>query len=133
MSIQKVLSFSKYGNWDTDNDPTTPQEMHDFMENQNNVLTALASRLWQPNTVHYSGDVIFSPSMKNGVVAKCVSGGTTGATEPAWGSIGDTYTDGECKWQITDLKGDKGDSGATDGIVFSVGENNMLHIEVGGQ
>ena len=100
MSIEKVLNFSDgYGNYSTDANPTTYEDMHTFMGNQSNVLQAITNALlWQPSTAYKVGDVVLAPSM-NGYVAKCTKAGTSGSEEPAtWGT--GTVTDNTVTWTM---------------------------------
>ena len=100
MSIEKVLSFSDgYGNYSTDANPTTYEDMYTFTENQSNVLQAIATAvLWQPSTSYKVGDIVLAPSM-NGYVAKCTTAGTSGSEEPVtWGT--GTVTDNTVTWTM---------------------------------
>ncbi len=104
MSIEKALNFNDgYGNYKTDPNPTTYSDMHTFMENQNNVLLALASLIWQPSTAYAVGDVVWAPSM-NGYHARCTKAGTSGTSVPTW-KLGSSVTDGGVTW-VTERQND---------------------------
>ena len=108
MSIEKCKDFEKdgYGTWDDSSKPTTYANMYDFMKNQNNVVMALSSGLWQPSTAYTAGQVVHSPSLPAGCKATCTTEGTTGSTEPKWTAYGTTVTDGTVKWKVeTDVQG----------------------------
>ena len=94
MSIEKALDFNNgYGNYSGDVKPTTQADMYRFMENQNNVLMALAGAvLWQPSTAYKVGDVVRAPSM-NGYHARCTVAGTSGSDAPSW-NLGGVTMDG---------------------------------------
>ena len=108
MSIEKCKDFEKdgYGTWDDSSKPTTFANMYDFMKNQNNVVMALSSGLWQPSTAYTAGQVVHSPSLPAGCKATCTTEGTSGSTEPKWTAYGTTVTDGTVKWKVeTDVQG----------------------------
>ena len=108
MSIEKCKDFEKdgYGTWDDSSKPTTYANMYDFMKNQNNVVMALSSGLWQPSTAYTAGQVVHSPSLPAGCKATCTTEGTSGSTEPGWTAYGTTVTDGTVKWAVeTDVQG----------------------------
>ena len=108
MTIEKCKDFEKdgYGTWDDSSKPTTYANMYDFMKNQNNVVKALSSGLWQPSTAYTAGQVVHSPSLPAGCKATCTTAGTTGSTEPKWTAYGTTMTDGTVKWKVeTDVQG----------------------------
>ncbi len=100
MSIQKALDFNNgYGNYSGDVKPTTQADMYRFMENQNNVLMALADAvLWQPSTAYKVGDVVRAPSM-NGYHARCTVAGTSGSDAPSW-NFGGVTMDGTVTWTL---------------------------------
>ena len=100
MSIQKSLDFNNgYGNYSGDVKPTTQADMYRFMENQNNVLMALAGAvLWQPSTAYKVGDVVHAPSM-NGYHARCTVAGTSGSDTPSW-NLGGVTMDGGVTWVL---------------------------------
>lgn len=100
MSIQKALDFNNgYGNYSGDAKPTTQADMYRFMENQNNVVMALADAvLWQPSTAYNVGDVVRAPSM-NGYHARCTVAGTSGSDAPSW-SLGGVTMDGSVTWVL---------------------------------
>ena len=158
MSKKLVIFEGNYDHWDSDIDPTTPQEMQDYLENQNAMMVSLCARLWQPDTDYKVNDVVFSPSIEGGKTAKCVYAGTSGSSEPGWGSTV-KIQDGTCQWIICELyslrvgKGLRSENNElrTDfnieeyaktvevnkklddqvgNIVFSVGKNNKLHISL---
>ena len=105
MTIEKCKDFEKdgYGTWDDSSKPTTYANMYDFMKNQNNVVMALSSGLWQPSTAYTAGQVVHSPSLPAGCKATCTTEGTSGSTEPGWTAYGTTVTDGTVKWAVDDM------------------------------
>lgn len=108
MTIEKCKDFEKdgYGTWDDSSKPTTYANMYDFMKNQNNVVMALSSGLWQPSTAYTAGQVVRSPSLPAGCKATCTTEGASGSTEPNWTAYGTTVTDGTVKWKVeTDVQG----------------------------
>ena len=108
MTIEKCKDFIKdgYGTWDDSSKPTTYANMYDFMKNQNNVVMALSSGLWQPSTAYTAGQVVHSTSLPAGCKATCTTEGTSGSTEPNWTAYGTTVTDGTVKWKVeTDVQG----------------------------
>jgi hypothetical protein len=53
---------------------------------------------WAALTVYVLDDVT-RPTTRNGYVYRCTTGGTSGASEPVWGTIpGGTTNDGTCVW-----------------------------------
>ena len=93
MSLPKCLDFSNYNRYPSDENPTTDDDIQTFLENQNHLMQVLVSRLWQPETQLVVGQVIYSPSMKSGLVAVVVTAGKTGTSEPTWGTDGSSVTD----------------------------------------
>ena len=83
MSLPKCLDFSNYNRYPSDENPTTDDDIQTFLENQNQLMQVLVSRLWQPETQLVVGQVIYSPSMKSGLVAVVV----TAATRPGLGAF----------------------------------------------
>lgn len=74
---------------------TTQAQMQEFIRNNSDVLKCLVSFLWQPQTQYVVNDVIKSPNMPAGLVAKVTKAGTTSSSEPSWSStIGATINDG---------------------------------------
>jgi hypothetical protein len=53
---------------------------------------------WQPNTPYAVGQVV-RPPVGNGLVFRCVAGGSSAAFQPSWPSLGLTVTDGTATWQ----------------------------------
>lgn len=86
MSVPKCLDFSNYNRYPSDENPTTDDDMQTFLENQNQLMQVLVSKLWQPETRLVVGQVIYSPSMKSDLVAIVVTAGKTGTSEPTWGT-----------------------------------------------
>lgn len=159
MSVEKVYDFDDgYGNWEDDNNPTTYSELHDFMANQNKAILNLAKRMWQPSTEYKVGDIVFSPDMENGKMARCVYAGTSGETEPPWGSL-HNIQDNKCVWLMAELGGIKvGDSlvikdnrletnfnigeyaktravddkfaNRLDNLVFSLTKDGLVHVDI---
>ncbi len=122
MSIEKALNFNDgYGNYKTDPNPTTYSDMHTFMANQNNVLLALASLIWQPSTAYNVGDVVWAPSM-NGYHARCTVAGITGTSVPTW-TAGSTVTDGTVTWAVEKYGTGSGGSVTVDSALSSTSTN----------
>lgn len=93
MSVPKCLDFSNYNKYPSEANPTTDDDMQTFLENQNQLMQVLVSKLWQPETQLLVGQVIYSPSMGSGLVAIVVTAGKTGTSEPTWGTDGSSVTD----------------------------------------
>ena len=98
--IPKILDFNNYNRYPGDDNPTTDADMQDFLSNQNTILTAIADRLWQPETLYSVGDIVASPSMPAGLVAVCVIAGATSDVEPAWTGNETTVVDNYCTWEM---------------------------------
>lgn len=79
-----------------------------ILENHNkdplahNLLAAL--HLWQPTHVYAVGDICYSPSGASYKFFECTVAGISGATEPIWGTVGSTVTDGSAQWAVRDLR-----------------------------
>ncbi len=55
--------------------------------------------LWTSSTAYALGDVVHPPTI-NGFVYECVTAGTSGATEPGWGTTQDAvFADGTVTWK----------------------------------
>ena len=98
--IPKILDFNNYNRYPGDDNPTTDADMQDFLSNQNTILTAIADRLWQPETLYSVGDIVASPSMPPGLVAVCVIAGATSDVEPVWTGNETTVVDNYCTWEM---------------------------------
>ena len=66
---------------------TTQAAMMDFLQNNNDILRCFVEMLWQEQKPVVVGQLIWSPSLPNGVIAKVTQAGTLGADEPIWPSI----------------------------------------------
>ena len=99
MNIPKLFDYKKFMGKSSSASPTTWGDMFRFFENHGEVTEALVKALlWQPNTQYRVGDGVSSPNLPAGTLARCVTAGTSSATEPAWPAAGSTVTDGTVKW-----------------------------------
>ena len=98
MTLPKIKNFTDYNHYPSDPQPTTDADMQDYMLNQNNILTALTKRLWQPQTAYNLGDIVASDAMDDGLVAVCTIAGVTSDIEPEWGVNEATVIDNSCTW-----------------------------------
>lgn len=102
MSIPTVKSFTDYNKYKTETGYTKQGELQQYMQNQNDVLTATAQvLLWQPETLYTAGQLVSSPSMTAGTLARVTTAGKTSDTEPTWTASGTTVTDGTVTWTVT--------------------------------
>lgn len=98
MTLPKIKNFTDYNHYPSDPQPTTDADMQDYMLNQNDILTALTKRLWQPQTAYNLGDIVASDAMADGLVAVCTIAGVTSDIEPTWGVNEATVIDNSCTW-----------------------------------
>lgn len=98
MTLPKIKNFTDYNHYPSDPQPTTDADMQDYMQNQNDILTALTKRLWQPQTEYKLGDIVASDTMADGLVAVCTIAGVTSDIEPTWGVNEATVIDNSCTW-----------------------------------
>lgn len=98
MTLPKIKNFTDYNHYPSDPQPTTDADMQDYMQNQNDILGALAKRLWQPQTEYKLGDIVASDAMADGLVAVCTISGVTSDIEPEWGVNEATVIDNSCTW-----------------------------------
>ena len=98
MTLPKIKNFTDYNHYPSDPQPTTDADMQDYMLNQNDILTALTKRLWQPQTAYNLGDIVASDAMADGLVAVCTISGVTSDIEPTWGVNEATVIDNSCTW-----------------------------------
>jgi hypothetical protein len=98
MSLPKIRDFTDFNHYPSDPQPTTDADMQDYMQNQNDILTALTKRLWQPQTAYKLGDIVASDAMADGLVAVCTIAGVTSDIEPEWGVNEATVIDNSCTW-----------------------------------
>ena len=56
------------------------------------------------STAYVVGDCKRSATMESWKYAECTVAGTTAATEPTWGDVGSTVTDGGVTWVVRDLR-----------------------------
>ena len=98
MTLPKIKKFTDYNHYPDEAQPTTDADMQDYMLNQNDILTALTKRLWQPQTAYNLGDIVASGAMADGLVAVCTIAGVTSDIEPEWGVNEATVIDNSCTW-----------------------------------
>lgn len=98
MTLPKIKNFTDFNHYPSDPQPTTDADMQDYMLNQNDILTALTKRLWQPQTAYRLGDIVASDAMADGLVAVCTIAGVTSDIEPEWGVNEATVIDNSCTW-----------------------------------
>ena len=80
---------------------TTQAAMMDFLQNNDDILRCFVEMLWQEQKPVVVGQLIWSPSLPNGVIAKVTQAGTLGADEPIWPSIvGSTVESGSAVLKI---------------------------------
>ena len=80
---------------------TTQAAMMDFLQNNNDILRCFVEMLWQEQKPVVAGQLVWSPSLPNGVIAKVTQAGTLGADEPIWPSIvGSTVESGSAVLKI---------------------------------
>ena len=80
---------------------TTQAAMMDFLQNNNDILRCFVEMLWQEQKPVVVGQLVWSPSLPNGVIAKVTQAGTLGADEPIWPSIvGSTVESGSAVLKI---------------------------------
>ena len=102
-TIPALLDIDNYLKYSTDTNPTTNDDMQDYMGNQNATLKNLVGGggLWQPNTEYAQNTVVWSPNMQPNTLAIVTSeGGTTGSTEPSWTAAGTAIKDGSITYDI---------------------------------
>jgi microcystin-dependent protein len=102
-TINSLLDIDNFLAYSTDTNPTTNDDMQEYMTNQNTVVKALVGSggLWQPNVVYNKNTVVWSPNMQPNTLAIVISeGGTSGSTEPSWTASGSTVTDGSITYSI---------------------------------
>lgn len=80
---------------------TTQAAMMDFLQNNNDILRCFVEMLWQEQKPVVVGQLVWSPSLPNGVISKVTQAGTLGADEPIWPSIvGSTVESGSAVLKI---------------------------------
>lgn len=95
MTIPAIKNFQNYNKYKTESGYTKQGELQQYMQNQNDCLTALTdTMLWQPETTYEVNKIIVSPSMPAGVRARVTAAGKTGDTEPTWTTSGTTVSNG---------------------------------------
>ncbi|WP_427112449.1 phage baseplate protein [Megasphaera sueciensis] len=83
-----------------------PTNLASAINNQisNSSITSIINSMsWQKNTVVPARKLIFSANIPPGCVATVITAGTTGATEPTWGSEDSTVEDGSVTWKIVSI------------------------------
>ncbi len=89
-------------NYEGSASPTTQQQYQEMVKSWDSTFQNLldAGHLWQPQKDYLTNQVVESPSMTPNTVAKVTTPGTSGITEPIWGAVGDTVTDGTVNYLI---------------------------------
>lgn len=102
MSISKYISTDGMLNYEGSASPTTQQQYQEMVKSWDSTFQNLldAGHLWQPQKDYLTNQVVESPSMTPNTVAKVTTPGTSGITEPTWGAVGDTVTDGTVNYLI---------------------------------
>lgn len=59
---------------------------------------------WGESKTVALGDIVFLPNNTSYKYAECTSAGITGTSEPVWGAVGDTISDGTAIWTMRDLR-----------------------------
>lgn len=102
MAIQKLLDdVEKFLKW-AGSDGTTQQEYQEFVRNVYNILGNLVNsgRMWQPGAAYQVGQIVISPNMVPNTVARVITAGISGSTEPAWSAAGHTLSDGSVTYSM---------------------------------
>ena len=101
-TIPALLDIDNYLKYSTDTNPTTNDDMQDYMGNQNATLKNLVGGggLWQPNTEYEVGTVVRSPNQVVNTLALVTVAGTTGSTEPSWSAADTSVVDGSVTYEI---------------------------------
>ncbi len=79
----------------------------DFLENAliDGLFRSKTASAWSASTAYSVGDIVF-PTSANGFVYEATSGGTSGASEPAWPTtLGGTVTDNTVTWKALKVPG----------------------------
>lgn len=86
------------------NNPPTAEEFNWlFQQITQGIIDA--SRGWQANKVYNLGEIIHSTTLANSMkMFECTVAGASGLTEPTWGAVGTTITDGTCQWKVYDIR-----------------------------
>lgn len=64
--------------------------------------SSLNNKEWLKSTTYAVGDVVGSVNLPQWAEAVCTTGGTTGTSEPTWGTtVGASITDGTATWLVT--------------------------------
>lgn len=106
MGVPKLLDYKDYMSKSTSANLTTWDDMYRFFGNQGEVTSALVkSLLYQPDTVYSIGDIVYSPNLPAGTIAKCTAAGHTGSTEPVWPAVGSAVNDGTVRWLVENSGG----------------------------
>lgn len=122
MNIPKCLDFNNYNKYPSDENPTTDDQIQDFLGNQNKLVQALTDQLWQPLTNLVAGQVIHSPNMPAGLLAVVTTAGQTGSAEPTWGIANSSVSDGGVIYIMKKQTGDY--------LPLAAGEENPLENEL---
>lgn len=102
MSITKLTEWSDaLAKYASDANPTTQQQIISFLQNNNEVLQALARLLWQPQRAAAVGSICWAPSMGANLCAIVSAAGVSGTTEPTWGADGASVADGSITYKMT--------------------------------
>lgn len=101
-TIPALLDIDNYLKYSTDTNPTTNDDMQNYMGNQNATLKNLVGGggLWQPNTEYEVGTVVRSPNQVVNTLALVTVAGTTGSTEPSWSAADTSVVDGSVTYEI---------------------------------
>ena len=59
---------------------------------------------WRNNHATALGDICYPSTAGSYKMVECTVAGTTGATEPTWGAVGTTVTDGSVTWKVYDVR-----------------------------
>lgn len=86
------------------NNPPTAEEFNWlFQQITQGIIDA--GGFWQASKAYAMGNILWSSLLANSYkYFECTTAGTSGATEPNWGTVGTTVTDGTVVWTIRDVR-----------------------------
>lgn len=86
------------------NNPPTAEEFNWLFQQVTQGIID-AGGFWQASKAYAVGNILSSSLLANSnKYFECTTAGTSGTTEPTWGAVGTTVTDGAAVWTIRDVR-----------------------------
>lgn len=110
-------------------DVTTDSTPPDFLDSWNALIQG-ATTSWSPSTAYAVGTVV-APDTVTGLLYRCTTAGTSGATAPTWPTIqGNTVSDNGLVWTAVNQGADRIQNGSVDLVITPDLAGRLIKLRV---